>query len=387
MDLPEHSLHSDTKKRILHILSSLEPSGMEMMLLCSATAWELQGLECDILSTTPEIGSLAPRLRAAGFGVFHLPLRSVHATVPGIAFLRDFYKLCQSRKYYAIHIHTEQAPPVYALLAKMAGVPRVALTVHSTFRFRSVLRIRKALERRIVRIFGGKYGMISDSVANCESEEFRNPGARILNWIDVEHFRPPTKDERAAARKALGISPDAKVLLTVGNCAEVKNHRELLRAVPALPCRSQLLYLHVGAEQQDLPERNLARQLGIIENVRFCGSQQNIRQYLWSCDLFVMASLNEGMSIAALEAIASGCSALFSRVPGLVDFKSLARHLHYAEPNAASFAAEISTLLAAPDDFEDPGFQEDSAAIRSHFSPSKGVGILVEKLYGLPPLR
>jgi glycosyltransferase involved in cell wall biosynthesis len=276
------------------------------------------------------------------------------------------------------------APPVYALLAKAAGVPRVALSVHGQFRFSGVLRRRKALERRIVRLLGGRYGMISDSVAKCESEEFRNVGVRIFNWIDVEYFRPPTKEERASAREALGISARARVLLSVGNCAEVKNHGELLRAVHALQPRTELLYLHVGAEQNDLPERDLARQLGIDGNVRFCGSQQDIRTYLWSCDLFVMPSLHEGLPIAALEAIACGCSVVFSRVPGLVDFESLARHLHYADPNAASLAAQIGRLLAEPDEIEDAEFQKDSATIRAQFAPSKGVGIIAERLYGFP---
>jgi glycosyltransferase involved in cell wall biosynthesis len=365
-------------------MSSLEPSGMEMMFLSSASAWGRQGIECDILSMAASLGSMAPRLKAVGYGIFHIPFRSKYRFLPNIGFLLHFYRLCRDRKYHAIHIHTETAPPVYALLAKAAGVPTVALSVHSTFHFRGVLRSRKALERRIVRLLGGRYGMISDSVAKCESEEFRNAGVRILNWIDVEHFRPPTREERAVARNALGISPSARVLLSVGNCAEVKNHGELLRAVHVLQATTELLYLHVGAERNDLPERDLARQLGINGIVRFCGSQQNIRTYLWSCDLFVMPSLYEGLGIAALEAIASGCSVLLSRVPALVDLEELAHHLHYAEPNAASLAAEIGRLLAEPDEIENAEFQEDSATIRSHFAPSKGVGIIAERLYGFP---
>ena len=378
------SLRSDGSKRTLHIMSSLEPSGMEMMFLSSASAWGRQGIECDILSMAASLGSMAPRLKAVGYGIFHIPFRSKYRFLPNIGFLLHFYRLCRDRKYHAIHIHTETAPPVYALLAKAAGVPTVALSVHGTFHFHGMLRRRKALERRIVRFLGGRYGMISDSVAKCESEEFRNVGVRIFNWIDVEHFRFPTKEERAAAREALGISSSAKVILSVGNCAEVKNHCELLRAVHILQAKTELLYLHVGAEQNDLSEQDLARRLGINENVRFCGSQQNIRTYLWSCDLFVMPSLHEGMAIAPLEAIASGCSVILSRVPGLVDFEALAPHVHFAEPNAASLAAEINKLLAAPDEIEGAEFQEGSATIRSHFAPSKGVEIIVERLYGFP---
>lgn len=357
---------------------------MEMMLLCSASAWENHGIECDILSTSTAPGSLAPRLREAGYSIFHLPLRSQRGAPPRIAFLLDFYRLCRSRKYRAIHIHTEEAPPVYALLARLAGVPRVALSVHNTFRFRGMLRSRKALERKIVRLLGGTYGMISDAVAKCEAEEFQNTGVPILNWIDVENFRPPASEEREAVRRFLAISPSTKVILSVGNCNEAKNHGELLRALHVLQPGTELLYLHVGAERDDLPERELARQLGIDGNIRFCGSQQDIRTYLWACDLFVMPSLHEGLAIAPLEAIASGCSVILARVPGLADLEGLTRHVHFAEPSAASLAAAIASLLPEPDQINDAGFQEDSATIRSLFAPSKGVGIIAGKLYGLP---
>jgi glycosyltransferase involved in cell wall biosynthesis len=226
--------------------------------------------------------------------------------------------------------------------------------------------------------------MISDAVAKCELEEFRNTGVRISNWIDVEHFRPPTKEERDSARKILGISPEKRVLVSVGNCNVAKNHGELLRAIHILQPKTDLLYLHVGAEPNDLPERNLARQLGIDGNVRFCGSQKDIRTYLWSCDLFVMPSLHEGLAIAPLEAIATGCSVILTRAPGLVDIEEMTDHVHFVEPEAAALAAQIGILLAQPDQVEDPQFQEDSAVIRSYFAPAKGIRSIVERLYGLP---
>jgi glycosyltransferase involved in cell wall biosynthesis len=228
--------------------------------------------------------------------------------------------------------------------------------------------------------------MVSDAVAECEWDEFRNSGVRIRNWIDAVHFRPPDKEERLAARESLGLSPSTKVLVSVGNCNKAKNHSELLRAVNILENIQNLVYLHIGNEQENFPERALAQQLGIEEKTRFCGSQPDIRTYLWACDLFVMPSLHEGLAIAPLEAIASECSVILSRVPGLQDLKALAPHVCFTEPDAQSIATEVRGLLEEPHPNEAGGFNQDSTAIRSHFPPREGVRIIRETLYGLPHL-
>ena len=62
-------------KRVLHVLSSLERSGMETMLLTSHREWLQQGYQSDIVATAPKIGPLAEDLRAAGYQIFHLPFR------------------------------------------------------------------------------------------------------------------------------------------------------------------------------------------------------------------------------------------------------------------------------------------------------------------------
>ncbi len=357
---------------------------MERMLLSSAGEWARRGIECDILSTTPEPGSWAPHLAAAGYRIHHFPFRSEQSGGLSLGALQAFYRLCRERKYAVVHIHTEAAAPVYAVLAKGAGIPRIALTVHNTFRFEGWLRLRKALERRFVRLLGGRYGMVSESVAQCEQDRFGNRGIRLLNWLDVDQFRPPTRGERDAAREQLRLSRAMTALLTIGNCNAAKNHGDLLAAMHLLNDRSDLIYLHVGREEEGFPERALANRLGVAEKIRFCGSHEDVRTYLWACDVFVMPSRNEGLAVAALEAIAAGCCAIFFEVPGLLDLKPLAPGAVFVPPDAQLLAASIERLVSITPGLG-PGCREDSAAIRSRFSPERGVGVICEELYGMAP--
>lgn len=371
-------------RRVLHILNSLERSGMETMLLCSAAEWARSGYSCDVLASAASIGPLAPQMRAAGYGVFHIPFRSRYRYLPRIRFIADFYRLCGSG-YDVVHIHTETATPILAILAKLAGVSYIALTPHNTFYFSGLLRARKVLERFLIRLLGGRYGMISNGVRRCEWENFGNPGVRTWNWLDTSRFRPPTPDERASARQSLGCWPDQFVVVSVGNCNDVKNHPEILRGLSLLPSSIVPYYLHVGREEANQPERALAAKLQIEDKVCFCGSQEDTREFLWAADVYVMPSLREGLSIAAIEAIAAGVPAVLANIGGLADVAAETGFTVLISTTAESIADGIGQIATIPAEERRRRAHLDSERIRERFSIRNGVQSLTDGLYRAAP--
>jgi glycosyltransferase involved in cell wall biosynthesis len=368
-------------KRILHVMYSLERSGMETMLLSSGKEWLRHGYRSDIVATADHVGPVADQLRVSGYRVHHHPFRSRWSSLlPRLSFVREFFLLCRSG-YDVVHIHTEGGPPLFTLLAKLAGVRRIAVTPHNTFRFRGWLRIRKLCERHFVRMLGGRYGMISDGVEDCEKERFRNKGVRIWNWIDTEHFRPPSPLERQLARLSLGATPEDFVIVSIGNCNDVKNHGAILRAIPLLPTAIRPFYLHIGREQPKCPEQKLAAELSILNKTRFLGSVQDPLHFLWAADVFVMPSLHEGLGVAALEAVAAGAPLICSRVDGLSDVAAAANHTVLTTTKHESVAQGISLLASLPISQLREQALEDSRSIRSRFSVHHGVRSIVHGLY------
>ena len=367
-------------RRVLHVMGSLERSGMESMLLTSYPEWVRLGYKCDVVATAAAIGPIAPQMRERGYGVFHLPLRSKWRYLPRPQFVREFYRLCRSG-YDVVHLHTEAGRPLFAILAKIAGVRQIAVTPHGTFRFRGILRVRKFIERHLIRLLGGRFGMISEGVRECEWNQFRIKGYRIWNWLDTFYFRPPSSEERTRAREDLGISDDEFVIVSVGNCSSIKNHDALLRSITLLPETIHPIYLHIGHEELHHPERKLAADLNIGDKVRFLESQSDPRPFLWAADVFAMPSTNEGLSIAALEAIASSTPALLSSVPGLVEIAKETRWTQLSSTEPDSIAEGI-TLLAKTDISERrKRALADSDIIRHRFSPQNGLHSLIVGLY------
>jgi glycosyltransferase involved in cell wall biosynthesis len=373
-----------TMKHVLHVLYSLERSGMEMMLLNSNAEWRRRGYQCDVLATADAVGPLAEQMRACGYVVHHIPFRSRLSLLPRLDFVRSFFRLCKSG-YDIVHIHSEGGAPLFAVLAKLAGVERIAVTPHGTFRFRGFLRFRKLCERYFVRMLSGRYGMISEGVSACEWERFRNKGVSIRNWFNDSHFKLPVPLERGAARQRLGTRPESFVIVSVGNCSAIKNHEAILSAIPLLPDSLQPLYVHIGREEPSHPEQRLAERLGIQDRVRFLGSQAEVLPYLWAADVFLMPSLHEGLGVAAIEAIASGLPLICSKVDGLSDIAEATEHTVLTETTPKSIAEAILWIAALPFAERRNRALQDGRLVRERFSIRSGVQSIISGLYAEDP--
>jgi glycosyltransferase involved in cell wall biosynthesis len=70
-----------------------------------------------------------------------------------------------------------------------------------------------------------------------------------------------------------------------------------------------------GVIRKDLEAQ--ARDLGISENVVFLGHREDTDELLKALDIFVLPSLNEGIPMALLEAMAASRAVVASRVGGI----------------------------------------------------------------------
>jgi glycosyltransferase involved in cell wall biosynthesis len=358
--------------RVLHILNELKPSGAETMLRAGAAAFRVRGVDGEVLSTGTTVGVYAKQLESAGYSIRHIPF----ARSP--AYLWRIYRFLAGEAYDAVHIHCERANFWYGLVARLAGVRRIVRTIHNNFQFTGGLGLRRKLQRMLLRWLGIRQVAIAPGVEETERRYLGNPTMLILNWYDSGRFVPPTESQRREARMALGLNEDQVVLVTVGNCSKIKNHAVLLESIAQLADRRDIVYLHVGLEDEGCRERDLAEQLGLGNCVRFLGVVEDVRAVLFCADIYVMPSLYEGFSIAAVEALAVGLPAVLADVSGLRDFKAYYRNLVYVPPRCDAVGEAIGRLRKL-----DPTVRRAMAAdypevSRRQFGIERGVSQYVE---------
>lgn len=321
-------------------MAELHPSGMEVMLRCSAGAWRKAGVIAEVLATGAEEGPYASELRRAGYAIHHIPFRK------DVRFFAAFYALLRRGRYEVVHIHSERAGFYYGLLSRVCGA-RAVLTVHGHFAFRGFLGLRRAVQRNLLRLLGCAYVAVSPSVQRAEHLFLRNRAEVVPNWYDSAGFALPSPSRRREAREAFGIADGRFVVASVGNCHPVKNHGRLLEALARIAPEVDFVYLHAGGEEAGLPERGLAERLGIAGRVRFLGHTLAVEPILHAADVFVMPSLREGFGVAALEAMGAGTPVVLAESPGLDTFRPF-EGVVWAKPDAVSLAAALRHVAQMP---------------------------------------
>lgn len=309
------------KIKVLHILYELYPSGAEVMLNSAFHMWDIS-CEMTILATGKEKGPYAETLEKTGYKVELVPTKSADK-VGKIQHIIDFYKFMKKNKYDVVHIHRESLCDVYAAIAYKTGVRTIIRTVHNNFAFKGKLQKRKQQERKRMQ---DKYGVIftaiSDGVEANEKKTFNiSCDKKIYNWCDDRKYQL-IPDELRKNEKIKEHLEDKLVLITTGNCYDVKNHKLLMYAISKMKYKEKIKYFHIGfKEGETQAEEALVKELHLDDIVIFAGFTEP-ESYMKKADIFVMPSLFEGLSIAAVEALFTGMKLLLADTPGLVEFQN-----------------------------------------------------------------
>jgi glycosyltransferase involved in cell wall biosynthesis len=176
---------------------------------------------------------------------------------------------------------------------------------------------------------------------------------RIDNGVDTQYFAPAETAEKRELRSRLALPQDATIVLYAGRFVRRKGLLDLVTAWSRLDQRdARLILLGSGAGQTDSCETEmdqLARNAGLEESIVRVGLVDDPLPWLQSADIFVLPSYQEGVSNAALEALACGLAVLASQnVAG----PELLEHMQTAVVTRAGDVAGLTSglrlLIASP---------------------------------------
>jgi glycosyltransferase involved in cell wall biosynthesis len=303
-----------TRRRVLHLIDSLDLGGAQEVVLNLATRGS--GRHEHEVAALHGRGVYRRRLRDAGVRVHSL---SPHKYLPLYATSLP-WRLMAGR-YDILHCHLTPSNILGKPLGALLGVPVRINHDHTN----DALRVRSAVVRGLDRWSNHFASHIVAVAGSCRDFLIEREGvapARITlvpNAIDTAHYAPGAVP-RDEARRRLGIGESARVVAGVGRLRPQKNFPLFLEVAAALAkVFPDGVFVIAGEGPDEAMLRGMARELGLGERVVFTGYVPDSRVVYAAADVLLMPSRFEGLPMTLLEAMSSGLPVVASRLDGIAE--------------------------------------------------------------------
>ena len=134
----------------------------------------------------------------------------------------------------------------------------------------------------------------------------------VPNFVNLQEYRPGEPGCRGK------VAPEGhKVISHVSNFREVKRVKDVIRVFARIRRAMPATLVMIGDGPERVDAENEARDLAVMDDVRFLGRLDSVASLLQASDLFILPSQTESFGLAALEAMACGAPVVASRAGGL----------------------------------------------------------------------
>lgn len=323
---------------VMHLVQGLDVGGLEMMVVSLAKRLDRERYRPAICCFDC-VGPLADEVALQGVDVFLVKRRSG----VDVSYIFKLARFLRRQNTQVLHLHNPTAFFYGALAGRLARISRIIYTEHG----RDFSRSRKVqlADRMLSQLVNAVVSVAEWGRRYLVTQEGIDPRRIITIYNGVDAGKLAPRRDRAQMRRELGLRDDDAVVGIVARLDPIKNHRCLLHAVAGLVAEiPELRLLIVGEGPMRTELEVLTGALGLQSQVRFLGCRNDIGDLLNAMDIFVLASLSEGLSLTLIEACIAGRPIVATDVGG----------------NAEVVAHGVNGLLVPPDD---PGAL--AAAIRA----------------------
>ncbi|MFH1846391.1 MAG: glycosyltransferase family 4 protein [Candidatus Omnitrophota bacterium] len=229
-----------------------------------------------------------------------------------VPILADFIK---KENIELIHAQTRVSQTISCFAGALTNVPFVS-TCHGFFKHRK-------LARRLFPCWGERVISISKGVRRHLINDFHLEKDRIdlvYNGIEIESYvKHDFSAGSLSVREELGIEEKEIVIGAIGRLSSVKGFGYLVEAFAGISLsrekKVRLVIIGEGGEKSGLLHR--ADLLGVRDKILILPGKRPLERYYSFIDIFCLPSINEGLGLSLMEAMASGRACIASDVGGI----------------------------------------------------------------------
>ena len=315
--------------KVLEMIAALNYGGSQAMIVNLVRAMDRDKVQCDFIVDHPEYMGMKDIVESLGCKIYVMP--TFHGT--NVKEIKDAWDafFVEHPEYQILHSHSRSYASIYLPIASKHGLKTI-IHSHNTSNGKGFTAFVKDLLQRPLRRKADYFIGCSKEAGEWLFGEKVVKGDRFYilnNAIDTDRF---TYDEqiRIKYRDMFNLK-DEKVFIQVGRMSEQKNYlftldifADYLREDP----RAKLFLVGNGELREAIDQKII--ELHLENNVTVLEYRNDVDHLLQMADVFLMPSLFEGLSVAAVEAQASGIRCLLSdkcdrnvNITGLCEFLPL----------------------------------------------------------------
>lgn len=291
-----------------------------------AAAREL-GIEYHIASNETGIDLSVKDAECKELGIYHHHIdinRSPAAVRDNRLAKKQISELIEKYRFDAIHCNTPMGGVLGRLCGKKYGIKTVIYQAHG-FHFWTGAPKKNWLIYYPVEKYLARY---TDILITINKEDYKRAenfhlkkGGKIyyVHGVGVDtHVSDHLTVDIAAKRRELGIDPDKKVFITVGELIPRKNHLTAIDAFIKADIDNAILMICGRGELENAMREHITS-LNAQEKVIMLGFRSDVSELLAASNYFVFPSLQEGLPLALMEAMSAGLPCIAANIRGNTD--------------------------------------------------------------------
>lgn len=272
--------------------------------------------------TTPAYGYDNQRLNNTGIIQHQIDFERKPFKFKNIKAFFQLYHLMKIEKYSLIHCHTPMGGVLARITARINRVAPIIYTAHG-FHFYKGAPIKNWLfyyaAEKILSYFTDILITINQEDYFLAKKKFHARQMEYLPGVGINISKfSDTHINKSEKRIALGVLPTDIMLLSVGELIPRKNHELVIKAIKNIN-NYNIQYFICGKGAKEAYLSGLIQKLNLEKNVHLIGYREDIGELCQASDLFVFPSLQEGLSVALMEAIAAKTPVICSNIRGNTD--------------------------------------------------------------------
>jgi glycosyltransferase involved in cell wall biosynthesis len=330
-----------SRTRVRWLIKGLGPGGAEHLLLAAAGKHDRSAFDMDVDYLLPWKDALVAPLARAGVPATCLEVRNEH----DLRWAWRFRHRLRSEPVDILHVHSPYPAAVARLVVRSlprSVRPRLVYTTHNNWSsFHGATRAANALTMRLddadIVVSRDAYASIWPSLASRVE--------LVEHGVALDAVRA-LKSERNVVRKELGVGGEPLVG-TVANLRANKDWPNLLHAARRmLDDGSPARFVGVGQGPLESEVRELHDELQLGDRFLLLGHREDAVRVMSACDVFVLASVVEGLPVAVMEAMALGLPIVATEVGGLPEMVTAGVEGLLVPPrDSGALAAAIACVL------------------------------------------